>query len=212
MLSWAYPQADHPPQRPASSSKTRQAGKHSKASAYGDSVTPSGMRMLGAIFAILTLGLHSICEGWTVALAVADGTDVSTVLVPLCLTGALKAAAVSILAALVYKQTTMRAVTAGSFIALLAPMAALLRLARVPLGSALPVPYEVDASGVTSKAVAVTAGAMLTLGIQVLTPMATKLHRQAGLKGLFSGLACGLLVFGLRGVLCILSSACLHVR
>lgn len=169
------------------------------------------MRMLGSGLAILSLGLHSICEGWTVALATVDGVNVSTMILPLYLTGALKAAAVSVLAALVYKQTTYRAIVAGSFVAVLTPVAALVRLARVPLGSISSLEYKLDASGVTTRVTAATAGAMLVLGVQVLTPMATKLHRQAGLKGLFAGIGCALLVFGLRGALCTLSSSCIHV-
>ena len=208
VLSWAYPQAEHQ-HRPESASKTRQAGRHGVAAAYGDNPASPGMRMLGAGLALLALGLHSICEGWTVALAVVQDVNVSTLALPLYLTGALKAAAVSILGAQVYKQTTSRAVLAGASVVVLTPIAALLRLARVPLDS-IPPGLVLDPPGLTSKLTAATAGALLVLGVQVLTPMAIKLHRQAGIKGLLSGVACAVVIFGLRGVMCILSPYCVH--
>ena len=169
------------------------------------------MQTLGAGLAVLGFGLHSISEGWSAALSIVADVDASTLALPLYLTGVLKAAAVSTLGALVYKQTTSRAVLAGSFIAVLTPMAALFRLARVPLGS-MPSQFVLDAPGLTGKLTAATAGAMLVLGVQVLTPIAIKLHRQASMKGLFSGIACGVVVFGLRGGLCVVSSYCVHAR
>lgn len=209
VLSWAYPQASS--HRPESNSKTRQPARHGIAAAYASNPASPGTRTLGAGLAILALALHSICEGWTAALAIVGDMDAATMALPLFLTGALKAAAVSILAALVYKQTTSRAVLAGSCIAVLTPVAALLRLARVPLGS-LPPQFVLDAPGVTGKLTAATAGAMLVLGVQVLTPIAVKLHGQASMKGLFSGVTCGVVVLGLRGGLCMVSSYCIHAR
>ena len=179
--------------------------------AYSSNSASSGLRMLAGGLSVIALLLHSICEGWTAALAIVNDVNVSTIALPLYMTGVLKAAAGAILAALFYKQATRRAVAAGCLIAVLTPVAALLTLARVPLGN-VPVRFVLDAPGLTSKLTAATAGAMLVLGAQVLTPMAIRLHQQAAVKGLLAGLTVASLVFGLRGVLCGLLSYCIFTK
>ena len=199
VLSWAYPSGGGTHPRPGSASKTRH-GKHSMVAAYGTADTAPSIHYMAAGFSLAALAVHGVTEGRSVAGGmVSDGTAVSNVAVPLYLTGALKGTAASVLAGVYCKQRPVQAGIAGAIIASFGPTAALVTLAQVPLGS-IPKDFVLDTSGLTSKALSATSGALLVLALHVLTPIASQFHQQASLKGLSSGACCACLLFALRRV------------
>ena len=214
VLSTVYPPAGSPPSiqgvglRPGSASKHR----HSKRSipAYSSREPVSSTHMMGAGLCLAGLAGHSICEGWNAASSIASGdAGVATIALPLYMTGTLKGAAASILAGVVCKQTPMRTGFVAASTVMLMPVATIVSLARVPLHD-IPVGFLIDPSGITSKAVASVAGALLVLSVQIMAPIATRTHSQSGVKGLLSGAVCAGLVFGLRGAICMVSALCIH--
>ena len=207
VLSWAYPPVGSPP-RPSSASKTR----HSMVAAYGTAEKAPSIHYMAAGLSLAALAGHSAVEGWSAADAmVSEAAAVSSMAVPLYLTGTLKGAAAGILAGVFCKHRSVLAAAIASTVAMVMPVAALITLSQVPLGS-IPDSFVLDASGVTSKAAAATSGALLVMSLQVLAPIATRLHQQASLKGLFAGAACAGLTFGLRGFLCMVSVYCIHTH
>ena len=165
---------------------------------------------MGAWLCLAGLAGHSICEGWDAAFTIASGNAwAASIALPLYLTGTLKGAAAGILAGVVCKQTLMRTGLVAASTVVLMPVAAILSLAQVPLHD-IPVGFLIDPSGITSKTVASVAGALLVLSLQIMAPIATRTHSQSSVKGLLSGAACAGIVFGVRGVICMISALCVH--
>ncbi len=180
--------------------------------AYGTADTVPGTHYLAAGLSLAALAMHSITEGWIAAgSVVSDNAAVSTLAVPLYLTGMLKGAAAGILAGVFCKQRPFQAGVVGAVVSVFTLAAALVTLGQVPLGS-ISEGFVLDASAVTSKAAAAISGALLVLALQVLTPIASQLHQQASVKGLLSGAACAGLLFAFRGFLCIVSLYCIHTQ
>ena len=211
VLTWAYPSAGGPPTRPGSASKTRHT-KHGVIAAYGAADTVPSIHYMAAGLSLAALALHGVTEGWNAAeVMVSDGVAVSSVAVPLCLTGIVKGAAAGILASVFCRQRPLQAGLAAAVVAMFAPIAALVTLAQTPLGR-ISDAFVLDASGLTSKATAATLGALLTQALLVLTPIASRIHQQASLKGLFSGAACAGVLLAARGLLCVVSPYCIHTH
>lgn len=194
--------------RPGSSSKHR----HTKRSipAYSSREPVSSTLVMGAGLCLAGLTGHSICEGWNAAVTIASGNaGSSSVALPLYMTGTLRSAAAGILAGVVCKQTPVRTGLVAASIAVLMPIAATVSLAQVPLND-IPDGFRIDPSGITSKAMASVAGALLILSLQIMAPIATRSQSQSSVKGLLSGAACATIVYGVRGAICIISALCIH--
>ena len=170
----------------------------------------SSTLVIGAGLCLAGLTGHSICEGWNAAVTIASGNAGSTsIALPLYMTGTLKGAAAGILAGVACKQTPVRTGLVAASIAVLMPVAAIVSLAQVPLNE-VPNGFVIDPSGITSKAVASVAGALLVLSLQIMAPIATRSRSQSGVKGLLCGAACASIVFGVRGAICMVSALCIH--
>lgn len=166
--------------------------------------------MMGAGLCLAGLTGHSICEGWNAAVTIASGSAGSTsIALPLYMSSTLKGAAAGILAGVVCKQTPLRTGLVTASIAVLMPIAATVSLAQVPLND-IPDGILVDPSGITSKAMASVAGALVVLSLQVMAPIATRSQSQSSVKGLLCGAACASIVFGVRGAICMVSALCIH--
>ena len=212
VLSWAYPPMSTPSSkqgpRPGSASKH----KHSShaVSAYGTRDINSSLHCMGAGLCLAGLAGHSVCEGWGAACAaVSDSSGAANVALPLYMTGALKGATGSILAGALYEQTSRRGAIVGASIAVLMPVAALLSLAQHPLHN-IHDTFVFDPLSMTDKATAAVAGSLLTLSLHVLMPIASRIHRQSGLKGLLCGAACAGILYAIRGFLCMVSTYCIR--
>lgn len=213
VLSWAYPPVGSPPtarqgpHRPGSSSKHR----HGKRSipAYSSRESVSSTHSMGVGLCLAGLAGHSLCEGWGAASAtVSGGAGTASIALPLYMTGALKGAAAGILAGVIGRQKAVQSGLIGASIAGLMPLAAIVSLAQAPL-SDVPAKFRIDPSGITSKASASVAGALLVFSLQILMPMANRTHKQSSVKGFLSGAACAGAVFGLRGAFCMLAAFCI---
>lgn len=166
--------------------------------------------MMGAGLCLAGLTGHSICEGWNAAVTIASGNAGSTsIALPLYMTSTLKGAAAGILAGVVCKQTPVRTGLVAASVAVLTPLAAIVSLAQVPLDD-IHDGFLIDPSGITSKAVAAVAGALLVLSLQVMAPIATQSQSQSSVKGLLCGAACASIVYGVRAAICMISALCIH--
>ena len=214
VLSTVYPPAGSPAstqgvgRHPGSASKHR----HSKRSvpAYSSREPVGGTHVMGAGLCLAGLAGHSICEGWDAVFTIASGNaGAASIALPLYMTGTLKGAAAGILAGVVCKQTPMRTSLVAASTAMLMPVAATVSLAQIPLDN-IPTGFLIDPSGITSIAVASVAGALLVLSLQIMAPIATRIHAPSSVKGLLSGAACAGVLFGVRGAICMVSSLCIH--
>ena len=198
VLDWAYPQAGSP-ERPGSASKSRH-GKQSIVAAYGTTDKVPSIHFLAAGLSLAALAGHSITEGWTAADGiVSHASDISRSAVPLYFTAALKGAAAGILTGFFCRQKPVQAGTVAAVVVLLAPIAAMVTLAQVPLGRT-PSDFVLDPSAVTSKVAAAVSGVLVFLSLSVLTQIAGRLNQQASVKGVFVGIVCAGFIFAARGL------------
>ena len=212
VLSDAYPSKGSS-QRPGSASKSRH-GRQSMVAAYGTSDKSPSIHFLAAALSLAALAGHSLTEGWVAASGVVSNKQaVSYVAVPIYLTGILKGAAAGILTGVFCKRNAMQAGTVAAIVVMSTPMAALVSLAQVPLGSKAVQhsTFMLYGQGVISKWIAGVAGALLFLSLSVLTQIASRVNQAASVKGLLAGVACAGLVFAVRGLLCATSPYCMKI-
>ena len=153
-------------------------------------------------------------EGWVAASGVVSNKQaVSYVAVPMYLTGILKGAVAGILAGVFCNRKPMQSGTVAAVVTMCMPVAALVLLAQVPLGSQAVKhrTFMLYGHDVISKAIAGMAGALFFLSLSALTQIASRVNQAASVKGLLAGAACTGLVFAVRGLLCATSHYCINI-